>query len=372
MSTFSSKRVPKYTDEELDFDPSPENLPVNILVKKIDKYREMLCWKKYASEHARIQTSDPELEINLKNLKHFIVPQIEHLPQDEQEFILEQYAVMKSINGKISQCSKQCKAKKDQAVMGFAESSLDHHIPKIIDLFGKFHSINEVHKIIKNEYRLDVSRKTVQNLRANYLDQILAKQQEYQNKIDHIRLAHKPARLEELTWMYQHRKTAYQLSHARDEINIMRGILKDIKQEVEGDHITIHSGANLLESVQGQVNTVLKQRLAILDIILSRVAAKMGIDPNLVLYRLHNSYYAKFNGMQGLSKDEEEIIYPSSFTFDVDKLRESDQEPVEIHEAQIVDQTKLTPKQQQKFSSLKDELINRVKNKKVNFLPKNK
>ena len=113
----------------------------------------------------------------------------------------------------------------------------------------------------------------------------------------------------------------------------MRGILQDIRKEIEGDKIIIEGNFDI--NIEGAVNDHLQnevlKNISIRDLIIGRVAARVGSNPALLVYYLTRSYYKRFSGTIGPIEDAEyeSIQYPNDAGYDFQMI-EKNQEKLRL------------------------------------------
>lgn len=194
---------------------------------------------------------------------------------------------------------------------------------EIIEMFGKYFTESEVHKVIVQEWGYDISFHAVRKFAIKNKERIIARQEEYQSEYDDIHIGHKRSRLGKLNFLLQDRLNIYEKSHKVDDSREIRAILSDARKEVEGEVVKLDvSGKIDIEatlSIEHQ-EKVLKT-LAIQQLVIGRVAARMNCNPLLLMTRLANSYYKKFNGF---SRNDDlsasKPLYPSSINYDFDEI----------------------------------------------------
>lgn len=194
---------------------------------------------------------------------------------------------------------------------------------ELIEMFGKFATESEVHKLIVQEWGYDISFHAVRKFAIKNKERILARQEEYQAEFDDIVIGSKRSRLGKLNYLLQDRLSLYEKSHKIDDSREIRAILADARKEVEGEVVKLDvSGKIDIEatlSVEHQ-EKVLKT-LAIQQLVIGRVAARMNCNPLLLMTRLANSYYKKFNGFsRNDDLQNSKPLYPSAINYDFDEI----------------------------------------------------
>lgn len=274
-----------------------------------------------------VKTSDKNTEIDLLMVDGTVRKRIKHLPQEEQYAILAKKYVAVTYYQKMMR-ERQKAIGKAVRNMSFSNIVLEHRKAEVLELFGRMHSIQEVHKICLEDWGLDVTISGLEQLRKANIEKITELQEEYTKNFSNIRLGYKRSRLDEFSWLYQETKDQYNKSKSKEDRKFLKELLEAIKKEVEGDLIRIEGDIqmNIEATLNVHIQKEVMRRLPIHEIIITRLAAKTGINPLMMIYRLQKSYYAKFTGYQGLNPGETmedlTVDYPSAFVYDLDKLQQ--------------------------------------------------
>jgi len=276
------------------------------------------------NEKAMYEASNGEI-INIAWLKHHLDSKIAALPSAEQEKIL----VMKTTYHKLLLKASVLRKQAMGVDMGMPRGA-DHPLllqPKeeeLIELFGRMFSPEEVHKIVVEDFKLPASLQQVINFRRKHLNTITEKIELFKREYSDIRLGVKRSRLEELVWMYNRLKSKYKETDSREDVRVMLSLIEQVRKEVEGD--TIKFEGNLDVNLESTVNIHLQKevfhQLNINQIIMGRVASRMGQQSIDLVRALQDSYYSRFNKMNGIDDvDYEEIEYPSNVPYDFDQIK---------------------------------------------------
>lgn len=279
---------------------------------------------------SEITTSDPNTTINLKGTNYIIRKMIAHLPQEEQENILAQATVVRKLQGKVSSLKRKAFNIKQFGPYSWQESVLDDRAAELLEYFGRFYSAAEVHRIVTTEWGFDVNYTTIDNFRKRHIDRIKEKQEEYKRDYSDIRLGHKRSRLDELQYLYSHRKAKYESTSSKEDYKLLLQTIEQIRKEVEGDKLTIdgHLTMDVEHTVNLHIQNEVLKHVVINDIIVARLAAKLSVDSRVLINKLHKSYYAKFTGFgTTVDTDFEEVpIYPSKFVYNFDDLNKQNEQ----------------------------------------------
>lgn len=222
------------------------------------------------------------------------------------------------------------------------KGALDDFKDEVLGLFGRMYSISEVHKVITVEWGFKVSLETVSGFHLCHLNEIQAEQDRYIRDWSGLKLVHKKSRLDEYSQLYEHRKVRYEETNSREDYKLLIQTLEAIRKEVEGDRLTLDGGIeiNIQQNIQMHIHQQVFRELNILDFIVAKVSARVGVDPKRLMYSLENSYYAKFTGFKKSdnNRDTDEIHYPSRELYDFNLIK-TKAEDVRVIKEKIVEET---------------------------------
>lgn len=305
----------------------------NLEVKNQSAYETFtqLSTSPWISERRYYRTQhDRMLVIDLLVRKAEFQRAITHLPEQEKrfihtlKFIVERayLAITKAKNAAIGQ---------ESWVSTFQKTQIDDMIiienrkADMMALFGRMYSAEEVHKVVSQDWGVDVTIHSIENFRTRNLDKIVELQKEYSNNYNDVRLGYKKSRLEEYMWLYNETKQQYENTQSKDDRRFLKELLESIKREVEGDVIRIEGDlqVNIEHTLNVHVQQEIYKKLPINEIIMTRIAMRTGVNPLLLLYRLQSSYYSKFTGFSTVQNTDDSVLpeYPSSHVYDLDKLQ---------------------------------------------------
>lgn len=197
------------------------------------------------------------------------------------------------------------------------KSPLDIERAKIIDLFGKYYTAEEVWKICNQQMGMCVDITTVRKFRLDNEVVINQKKAEYILKRQDFRLATETGRLEELSDLYGTIKQKFEMSGGKlDYSKELRALIDSIRKEVKGDEIklTVDGKIDINATIQANKNVLdLARKIPIHMLVIGLVAARQNIDPTQIMGSLATSYYSKLNGFNGMvDETPREIVYPST------------------------------------------------------------
>ncbi len=310
-----------------------------------------------------IETSDPHIVIDLCAGLNVIRKRTEHLPEKEREDIENRTKAMRVVMGKVASLKQKAFGVKQKGFYSSSESILDPKTGELIEYFGRFYSVDEVHKIVVDEWGYPVSKDLINRFRKRHLDKIQERQEEYKRDYSDIRLGYKKSRLEELEYLYNDRKERYQAYPNTSNYNLLLKTIKQIKEEVEIDTLRIEGNIN--HNIEVTLNMHVQQELfremTINDIIIGRVAAQRNLNAAYLIERLHSSFYSKHSGFLPGDRHvyDEEIQYPSQIVYNWEKIEK-------LHKSGELDKAKkpvimIEDKEKTDAEILKESLMARIK-----------
>ena len=265
-----------------------------------------------------VETSEGET-INLHTAPQWIRKYVQHLPPKEQEEITAKKAEWQRLNMKMRIAESTAYGKRNN-VGGRPKQDVVEH--DIVELLGRMFTIPEVVRIMGEDNEIIVTEDQVRSVLKRRLPEIERKREEFRNKVADVRLYNKRPRLEELAWMYSRMKMRYVAYSGIDAYNAMLRTLEQLRKEAEGDQININGAldVNVNVEIQAQIQKQILKTINLKEIILGRIAARMGFDTKKLIAGLHNSYYAKFVNISGDFDPNEEMQYPSLINYDYNEI----------------------------------------------------
>lgn len=345
------------------------NLTLPTGVSNLEMYNKYLELRKEIDNiEKQHQTSDPKLIINISASPFAIEKQLyaANIPDEEKEEIRKIYKRMRSLYGEMGGYKRKAFG---QFVAGEDEtrSVLAIKQAEILELFGRFYNATEIYKIVTIDWGFDLNIDALNAFRRKFIDKITELQEQYKREFSDIRLGYKRSRLDELSWLYGTIRAKYQKNECRDDAKQLQSLLEQIRKEVEGDRLTIDG--KLQVDIDAQVNFHLQQSiikdLNITQLVLTRVAARIGINPLYLITRLANSYYSKFNGFGTMSENiyNDEIIPITSLTYNFDEITQQNK-AIALREKQLQEVQNIPEAEEVKVLSLKEQLQKKLMEKK--------
>jgi hypothetical protein len=292
-----------------------------------DKLQELKRHPLYSGTQRVVQTSIEGLEVDVMMGSYALNVRVAPLPEAERDKIKALHAAANSIKGKISQLTALAFGGGMAAagIHGEHMPVLDPRKAELIELFGKFHTVEDIHEIVTTKWGYQLNIATLKAFRLRHLSDIQARQEEVKRDPSHIRLGYKPMRMEELSFMHKVRKDIYSTNPSIANEKQLQSILDQIRKETEGEVSTVNIKGEI--TVQTLLDPVMRkqmlQQMSVLDIVIGRVAARLKRNPQFLIQRLNTSMYSKFSGMatEQAADLEATPIYPSQYIYDFDKIK---------------------------------------------------
>lgn len=319
-------------------------------------------------------TSDG-IEVNLASWPHKIRQLIAHLPDEEREEIEELKTEYFKVNNKLTVYKrnayglKQGKPKAEEVSQNIAEARK----PELLEYFGRMFTIDEVCKIVNERWAIPIDRKQIVEFRTKYNTQIKSLIERHKESYDDIRLGIKKSRMEELSFLYGRQKEKYVNGMNRDDYKLLLQTLEQFRKESEGDRLTIDGKIDIdyEVNINHHLNQQVFKTLNLKEVILGKVAAKMGINPVKLIYSLNNSYYKKLSNVLGDFDPDQaegsETIYPSQMNYDFERIRKYQaQRDQEVEDAVIIEDQN-NDKSEEKGLSIKEQMLLKLQEKQNQF-----
>ena len=313
------------------------------------------------------QTSDPELLLDIAATTNILEKYMASsgLPMSEKNEIIGKSKIYRGLIQRIGFAKRRAFGKYSEVIEDGEFTPLTHKQAELIEYFGKFYTVKDVLGIVMNEWGYDVTLDDVRRFYKQNLSKIEEKRKEFERNIDSVRLGRKKSRLEELSSLY----SSLKISFTRDggdsvtKAKILKELLESIKREVEGDLvIDAKIRIDIQESVNTQVYKEMMKDFNITVLIISRMAAKIKVNPLYILSRLAGSHYAKFTGFAQpeISMMEDRIDYPSQVSYDMNHITEMYQNKEgEYLEKKALNEVKDT----ENMLNIREVLLQKLKNK---------
>lgn len=310
------------------------------------------------------QASDGN-EYNLGLLRHHLKKRTEHLPEKEQDKLWKQKKLYDSLKGKLNFYKR--KAFMVSGGRGKLNNILNSRAAEIIELYGRMFDDDQIVKIVNEDFGIPASKATLQKFRRSHADKIQELIDKHRSDFSDLRLGVKRSRLEELSLLYNDRKERYFETKSREDYKLLLQTLSELRKESEGEQFHINGKIDLSYEINVNVHIqkeILKT-LPLKEIILGKVAARMGLKVEKLVYYLENSHYAKISNVLG-EYDEEaegEIIYPSQLNYNFDEIRKKNEAMEKEIQIEKNDEAEMT-----EAEKIKQMFINKLKIQKTSII----
>ena len=311
-------------------------------------YKRMIALMRHPILQNTIYVSSEGDEINIAMLPHRLELKIAHLSPKEQDTVREIKRKYNQMRARITTekaaafgHSGRNGGRTKEELIKFQERSPFE--TDIIELLGRMFTITEVVQILGEENGAVVTEKDVKKVFKEHIVEIEKLREEFRNKVTDVRLYNKRPRLEELAWMYGKMKNRFKVNNSNEAYNSMLRTLEQIRKEAEGDILTVNGvvDVNIEAQIQEHIQQEIYKTINLKEIILGRVAARMGYDPAKLIAGLHNSYYAKFVQISGDFEEDAEMVYPSSQAYDFTQIEmKANRNPVPMKQEEPTEKEK--------------------------------
>ena len=283
-------------------------------------------------------------------------------PEELRKLMDEDHKQLKSWHGKSIQIKVKAYGTKYKSHLKDSYSILSKRKEEIIEYFGRHFNVRDVHKIIVQDWALEsVDVAAVTRIFRENIDLIEEKKIEYQRSHSNVRLGHKRSRLDELTYLYEDRKSKYTSSHKAEDYKLLLTTIDQIRKEVEGEKFTFEGKieVDIESTLKIHVQQQAIKGLNINSVIISRVASRLGLPSRYFIDSLNKSFYAKHSGFSiERAIEEENPLYPSQVTYDWDEIKRN-----EVHRQKRDEDLKIQEQptnSQLKLDNLKKRLLNDI------------
>lgn len=314
--------------KKLEKENSPQrgkrDVPEGVLNKSaFRKLRTMKESKIFQKKATSLKTSDINLIADLNSHTDHLKKTIRKLPESEKKEIMAKKKLLDEARGQMSVLQKKAYGINNQSLGG---SVLDSKEPELIELFGSYHNVPDVHKHLESVWGYKIHINSVYYWYKKHAEEIKIKKDEYRRSYKDVRLVQKKARLEELGYLYNHKKEIYEKTNDPRDFKNLLDVMTLIKGEIENDTISVNVNGkvDVQHQIEVQIKHEITNKLSVMEIIMARVAGRMGTNPVYILNRLQNSVYAKFSGAVKPEGDiyDQEPIYPSATVYDFDRVKQ--------------------------------------------------
>ena len=240
----------------------------------------------------------------------------------------------------------------------------------IIELYGRDYTTQEIHRIFQKKNR-KMDFQTLVKFSQDNKEKIRVIRDKWRQEYTDVPITAKRTRLEKLDYLLGDLLVLYEETTASNKTTFskeIRGVLEQARKEVEGDEIklTISGRIDVDATInQYMTDTRFLQDLTIHQIVISRVAARLGISSRYLIDKLANSFYSQYNGFRKNDDLSTKILYPSATNYDILDLETKNKAMKEKQElmAEEVKYVEVTNKPTINKELLKSRINEMLKNK---------
>lgn len=239
----------------------------------------------------------------------------------------------------------------------------------IMELFGKFYTVTDVHNVLSKEYRIKVPEDELRKFYVEHRDLITKRRADYVLNSKEFRIATETGRLEVLNRLlveFEVKNKAAGGSNLEISNMILR-IIEQARKEVKGNELkmTVDGRIDVSATVHAESNVVeVMKHLSINALVIGLTAAKAGLNPAVLIGQLANSWYSQFNGFNGNIMEGKDVRLPSALirSYDWDVIAKESKAfigeftPI----TDVVDEQDTVTREQ--GESRREELVNRLRN----------
>lgn len=205
---------------------------------------------------------------------------------------------------------------------------------RLLELFGKFNPIEEIVKIIKAEAGTELGIIELTQFYNTNKALIEKRKEDYLRSSNQYKIATDAGRLEILNSLLTDSLLKYKnrLEEGKDAIakaysQEIRAIIEQARKEVKGNELklTVDGKIDISATLHGVENSDRVMRcIPINSMVIGLVAAKVGMNPTVLISQLASSYYSDFNGFNKMILGKENIQLPGEYirNYDWDVLKE--------------------------------------------------
>lgn len=311
---------------------SRERVPKGRKIKDQDAFNEWIALVESKEYNDNTFIASDGVVYKVNKPWGYLINQIKHLPEQEISAMKEMNSKLASLLGKASTLKNKAGVagmkweETDRAIKSKQRQDWrNQYTPIIIELFSRLYNLGEVCEILKKEYQLGLSLTDVKTIRNENEQLILQKQEEYKTQYSDVRLGYKRCRLDELNTIYNFAKEKYFEKTTPDYHKSLIITLEQIRKEVEGDTFTINGNIdiNLDVKISQVIHENILKTTPLRNIILIKMAEKLGVNLIKVIEDLARSPYNKVNSVLAAATQTEITEYPSYFNYDWDEIEKN-------------------------------------------------
>lgn len=292
------------------------------------KYKTILDKYNQANNIIRqygIYLTSEDKEVNLLCMRHHLNKFTNHLPDQEQKRIVIKYNRFSKLKPYIGHLKRYL----NKQNIDINQNLLDVKKAEILELFGAYYNIEEIHKKLIEDTGVPIELATLRKFHSRYRLEIEKLQLDYDKNIGTIGITKKRSRLEQIDYMIRVCKQDMDSVSGKSRLPFIATqikLLEQARKEVEGNQLFLNIDGTININATVESTRSIESLYADLNfnqLIIAMMAKQQGVNPLLIHYKMLNSYYAKHTGFNQQSFDmNEEIQYPSKLITGWDEVRD--------------------------------------------------
>lgn len=187
---------------------------------------------------------------------------------------------------------------------------------QLIEEFGKYRTIDQVYKMIREEWGLSVNLNKLRDFFEENLAEIKNRRARFLTESKEFYLTTETGRVESLSYLFEEVMKLFKETKQVKYSAEVRSIIEQVRKEIKGEEIRLTVDGKIDISASIQANRTIQELNRIIPInlfVVSLVAAKKGIEPTSIMTQLSHSFYNKWNGFAPSAEEGEKIVLPSEY-----------------------------------------------------------
>ncbi len=217
---------------------------------------------------------------------------------------------------------------------------------ELLELFGKWKTVEEVTRVINKEWGYSCSLTRVRTFFSHNKEKINDLRTKYELSYDQLSITKKTNRIERLAYLVHELTEEFSESKKIGHSREIRALLDQVKKEVEGDVLKLQIDGQIDINATLSSNRSLRQltqRVPINNIVVAMVAAKRGLNPVTMMAQFTHSFYKNHNGFSPFfdqSEDSSIKDLPSNIIYDWDEIERKHKggKALSIEDAKIIEE----------------------------------
>lgn len=204
-----------------------------------------------------------------------------------------------------------------------SQGLLEEYGSEVLEMLGKGYTGTEVHKALLDR-GIDIAFKDIQLFHNNNKARVSELRTSFNEDMKDVSLYSKRCRLEKLSYLLN--EVMDDFSNAtnpstRQKISAeSRAIIEQARKEVEGEEVklTVSGKIDVDATINAAAATMgIGEGLTIAQIVIARVAARLGLKSQYYIDHLATSYYARYSGFRRNNDLKTKPIYPTAVAYDI-------------------------------------------------------